>query len=228
MNESAVAALESVKSRVAALRKSGHVPYWRLAFAEFSLGRISDYIQVGALAEASEMTERLVRWLDSHERKDGETKKTDCRVPLWTADFVKNEIETFRKGMLAQNYLIPVAERIVFSGGMDRAQQFLAEGNFDGAYAELLTLRSQLVVRLHRSYRARAAMLLYNSRQGTPGRATLPSGTVVGPYNAERTLESTLSLVGERDAIWVEDFLELYDGLSRVADRLAPIERKKR
>lgn len=227
MNET-LAGLESVKNRVAALRKSGHVPYWRLAFAEFSLNRISDYIQVGALAEASEMTARLVRWLDSHERPDGKIQKTDSHVSLWNESFVQSEIERLKKGMLAQNYLIPVAERIVFSNGMDRAQKLLAERNFDAAHSELLSLRSQLIFRLHRSYRARASMLLYNRRQGTPGQSAMPSGTVVGPYNAEKTLQSTLSLVGERDAIWVEDFLELYDGLSRIADRLAPIERKKR
>jgi hypothetical protein len=57
-----------------------------------------------------------------------------------------------------------------------------------------------------------------------PGTAT---HTAVGLYNSQRTLDGSFALIGERDPIWVEDFLELYDNLVKITDRLAPVEKKK-
>lgn len=227
MTESAAAEYALLKERVDALRKQDRLPYWRMSYADFSLSRISDYIAVGENAEALEMARRLNRWIDSHERELSKTAKPEpIQIALWTAESVQKEIDSVQKKIAKRNYLIPVAERISFSGSMEKAKRLLGEGKPDEAYRELFSLRMQLVSRLHRSYRARAAMILYSRRSVGFGRS--PAGMVVGPYNAERTLESALSLVGERDAIWVEDFLELYDGFSKIAERLAPVEKKRR
>jgi len=40
-------------------------------------------------------------------------------------------------------------------------------------------------------------------------------------------LDGSFALIGERDPIWVEDFLEIYDNLLKITDRLAPVEKKK-
>lgn len=217
----------SVKDRVDALRKKDRLPFWRLAFADFLLARIADYRLLHEDAEASETIRRLNRWVEQHERELSLSEKPqEAKVPLWNRESLAREISEFQKKLSSKKYLIPVAERIAFTKGIEKAQKLIEEGAFDRAYAELFALRSQLVSRLHRSYRARAAMMLYSAHQVGFGHS--PAGTVVGPYNAEHTLENALSLVGERDAIWVEDFLELYDGISKITERLAPLERKRR
>jgi hypothetical protein len=227
MSETLDAEYLALKGKVDELRKKDRLPYWRLAYAEFSLSRIGDYIAVGGEEEAHEMILRLDRWVDEHEKELARsTKPAPAKVSLWNAASIEKELAQIQTMLNAKNYLIPVAERISFSHNMDRAKELLSKGKFDGAYAELFSLRSQLISRLHRSYRARAAMILYS--QHTSGFGHSPSGAVVGPYNAEHTLENALSLVGERDAIWVEDFLELYDSLSKITERLAPQERKRR
>lgn len=227
MKEGAENLYAELKARVDALRKNGRLPYWRLSYAEFSLSRIGDYIAVRREGEALEMGRRLSSWLDSHERELAKTEKpVPAKVPLWNSASIERGLDEIRKKLQAKNYLIPVAERISFANGMDRAKKLLSQSKCDAAYAELFSLRTQLVSRLHRSYRARAAMILYSRH--APGFGRSPKGEVVGPYNAERTLESALSLVGERDAIWVEDFFELYEALSQMTERLSPVEKKRR
>lgn len=218
---------DSVRNRVDSLRKKDRLPFWRLAFADFLLLRIADYRLLHEDAEASETIRRLNRWVDLHERELSLSEKPqNSKVPLWNRESLKKETTEFQKKLSSKKYLIPVAERISFTSGIEKAQRLVEEGSFDLAYSELFALRSQLVSRLHRSYRARSAMMLYSTHQVGFGHS--PTGTVVGPYNAEHTLENALSLVGERDAIWVEDFLELYDGISKITERLAPLERKRR
>ncbi len=217
----------SVKNRVDALRKKDRLPFWRLSFADFLLSRAADYLLLQETDEASDTILRLNRWVEQHERELSLSEKPqESKVPLWNRESLEKEISEFQKKLSSKKYLIPVAERISFTSGIEKAQSLIVEGSFDRAYSELFALRSQLVSRLHRSYRARAVMMLYSTRQAGFGHS--PAGTVVGPYNAEHTLESALSLVGERDAIWVEDFLELYDGISKITERLAPLERKRR
>lgn len=227
MNGSLEAEFAAIRDRVESLRKKDRLPYWRLSFADFSLARIGDYLSLGEASEASEMIRRLSRWVDVHERELAQTEKPrEAKISLWNEKFLEREIAEFEKKLAAKKYLIPVAERIVFSGSLDKARKLIAEGSPDRAYSELFALRVQLVSRLHRSYRARSAMLFYSRHQAGFGRS--PAGAVIGPYNAEHTLENALALVGERDAIWVEDFLELYDGIAKITERLSPVERKRR
>ena len=85
-----------------------------------------------------------------------------------------------------------------------------------------LSAKGPLIVRLRRSYRARlAAVMAYRS-----GNYAQPEGTQVGLYNAQHTLEETLHIVGERDPIWIEDFLEIYNELFRIVEKLNPQEKK--
>lgn len=227
MSEPLETEFAAVRDRVESLRKKDRLPYWRLSFADFSLARIGDYLSLGEDGEAAEMMRRLSRWIDSHERELARTEKPrEAKISLWNEKFLEREIGEFEKKLATKKYLIPVAERIVFSGSLDKARKLISEGSSDSAYTELFALRTQLVSRLHRSYRARSAMLFYSRHQAGFGRS--PAGAVVGPYNAEHTLENALALVGERDAIWVEDFLELYDGIAKITERLAPMERKRR
>ncbi len=227
MSDALDAEFLALKGKVDELRKKDRLPYWRLSYAEFSLSRIGDYIAVGGEDEAREMIRRLNLWVDEHEKELARmAKPVPTKVALWNAAAIEKELTQIQGMLNAKNYLIPVAERISFSHSMDQAKKLLAEEKFDGAYSELFSLRSQLISRLHRSYRARAAMILYS--QHASGFGHSPTGAVVGPYNAEHTLENALSLVGERDAIWVEDFLELYDSLSKITERLAPQDRKRR
>jgi hypothetical protein len=78
-----------------------------------------------------------------------------------------------------------------------------------------------LIARLRRSYRARVvASSVYN------GNYVQPTGSVVGLYNSLHTLEETFHIVGEHDPIWIEDFLEIYNDLFRIVDRLVPQDKK--
>ena len=48
----------------------------------------------------------------------------------------------------------------------------------------------------------------------------------MGPYNSRHTLEETFQVIGERDPIWIEDFLDIYNDLFRIVERLVPQDKK--
>ncbi|MCK9182357.1 MAG: hypothetical protein M0P13_05700 [Fibrobacteraceae bacterium] len=218
----------SVKGHVETLRKSARFPYWRLSYADFSLLRIADYCTVGEEDEAKEMVARLARWVDSHLRELNSVKPPSYpHLIVWNEKELGKEIATVRRTIDSKKYLIPAAERENFSRSLERVEKLVVENKLEKAHSEILSLRSGLVSRLHRSYRARLAVIYHNANIKGFGNP-VPEGVSVGLYNAERTLAGALNLIGERDAIWIEDFLELYDSLSKVADRLAPLEKKKR
>jgi hypothetical protein len=121
--------------------------------------------------------------------------------------------------------LIPAPERDSFSRRLDKIESWIEEVKILKAREDLLAVRLSLIARLKRSYRARTLTFAPQSKNSSISRA---SSSMVGLYNAQHTLENTFSLIGERDPIWVEDFLEVYNNLFKYVERLAVKDKKKK
>jgi hypothetical protein len=140
---------------------------------------------------------------------------------FWNADMLRGIIAQIRNTLTEKKMLVPSTERDAITRRLDLVEKWIAESKILEAHQELLALRSALIARLRRSYRARLASSDYRS-----GSFVQPAGTLVGPYNARHTLEETFQVVGERDPIWVEDFLDIYNDLFRIVERLVPQDKK--
>ena len=154
--------------------------------------------------------------------KDEVLTAENAAAPMcfWGKDFLEKTISQIRETLATKGMLVPPMERESIGRRLKLAEQSIADGNFQEAYDELLALRSSLITRLRRSFRARvSAAQAYRS-------GALPEGSLVGPYNAQHTLEETMHIIGERDPIWIEDFLEIYNELFRVVERLVPQDKK--
>jgi hypothetical protein len=213
--------LDTIRQNMDALRKSGKFPHWRMVYADSLLSRAQDYLAIERTPEAGIVLDKLDRWLSAHKiRENRVTENAAAPMCFWGKDFLEKTIAQIRGTLAAKGMLVPPMERESIGRRLKLAEQSIAAGNFQEAYEELLALRSSLITRLRRSFRARvSAAQAYRS-------GALPEGSLVGPYNAQHTLEETMHIVGERDPIWIEDFLEIYNELFRVVERLVPQDKK--
>ncbi len=210
-----------LKQRVDAIRKTGKVPHWRMVYAEYLLNRAQEYIAVDREPEARLVAAKIDRWIASHTPQAEDHSMTRLQpIEFWNKGLLSDISAQIKKTLSAKRLLVPSTERDSILRRLDVVEGWIGEGKFLKAHDELLSLRSALIARLRRSYRARlAAASVY---QG----GSLPPGTQIGPYNARHTLEETFHIVGERDPIWVEDFLEIYNELFKIVERLVPQEKK--
>jgi hypothetical protein len=197
------------------------MPHWRMVYADVMLSRAQDYIAIDRTSDAKIVLDKLDRWLESHKIRDAKVvENASTSMCFWSKDFLEKTISQIRGTLVGKVMLVPPMERESINRRLKSSEQFIADGKFQEAYEELMALRSSLITRLRRSFRARiSAATAYKS-------GLQPEGTLVGPYNAQHTLEETIHIVGERDPIWIEDFLEIYNELFRVVERLVPQDKK--
>ena len=214
--------IESIRRSIDSIRKSGTLPHWRMVYAERLLERAGDYVAIDREPEAGMVLDKLSRWVSTHEPKvKPEATVEKNPMVFWNAKMLSDMVERIRTTLAQKKMLVPSTERDAILRRMDTVCKWIEESKFLEAHDELLSLRSALIARLRRSYRARLASSDYRS-----GSFVQPAGTLVGPYNARHTLEETFQVVGERDPIWVEDFLDIYNDLFRVVERLVPQDKK--
>lgn len=213
--------LDTIRQNMDTIRKTGKFPHWRMVYADNLLSRARDYLAIDRTPEAGIVLDKLDRWLSVHKvRENKASENVAAPMCFWGKDFLEKTIAQIRDTLATKGMLVPPMERESIGRRLKTAEQNVAESRFQEAYDELMALRSSLITRLRRSFRARvSAAQAYRS-------GTLPEGSLVGPYNAQHTLEETMHIVGERDPIWIEDFLEIYNELFRVVERLVPQDKK--
>lgn len=215
--------LDILRQSIDAIRKTGKLPHWRLVYADNLLNRAGEYLAVDRLPEAGMVADKLDRWISTHMPKEENSGRfMDNPMVFWNEEILGKISEQIKRTLANKRMLIPNTERDTTLRRLNTVEAWIKAGEFLMAHEELLSLRSALIARLRRSYRARQAVV--NAYQ--QGGFTQPAGALVGPYNARHTLEETFHVVGERDPIWIEDFLEIYNDLFRIVERLVPQDKK--
>lgn len=214
--------LDTLKQSIDAIRKSGKLPHWRMVYADNLLTRAGEYVAVDRLSEARMVADKLDRWIVTHTPKvDADNRFADNPMVFWNAEILGSISDRIKRTLNEKRSLVPNTEREIILRRLNLVEEWVKNGNFIAAHEELLSLRGTLISRLRRSLRARlVAVDLYQ------GNVVQPAGSLIGPYNARHTLEETFHVVGERDPIWIEDFLEIYNDLFRIVERLVPQEKK--
>lgn len=214
--------LDTLRQEIDAIRKTGKLPHWRMVYADNLLNRAGEYVAVDRLPEAGMVADKLNRWISTHKPKDDDVNRfSENPMVFWNDQILGGISEQIKKTLNDKRMLIPNTERDTILRRLNVVESWIKDGNLLAAHEELLSLRGALIARLRRSYRARQAVVAAY-QQGV----SQPEGTLVGPYNARHTLEETFHVVGERDPIWIEDFLEIYNDLFRIVERLVPQEKK--
>ncbi len=214
--------LSEIKASIDAIRKTGKLSHWRMVYADTLCTRAQEYMAVDRYPEAKLVAEKLERWIKAHEPALV-TNTGDVRPPMifWNADLLNTIVGRIRSTLSTKKMLVPATERDSINRRLNVVEEWIQKGEFLVAHDELLALRSALIARLRRSYRARVvASSVYS------GGYVQPTSSMVGLYNSLHTLEETFHIVGEHDPIWIEDFLEIYNDLFRIVDRLVPQEKK--
>lgn len=218
--------LNELRTNLDSIRKSGKIAYWRLSYAENLFARAGEYVLVGREPEALETCSRLDKWLARHLPKISEKPREMPPIVAFNAEYLKNVLASIRETLDKKRPLIPVPERESALRHLDMLGKMLERGELRRLHDETLALRGSLIARLKRSYRARSALLpLKNAFKQT---SALPPSAMIGLYNSQKTLENAFDLIGERDPIWVEDFLEVYSELFRYVETLSPEKKTKK
>ena len=214
--------LSEIKASIDAIRKTGKLSHWRMVYADTLYTRAQEYVAVDRYPEAKLVAQKLDRWIQAH-KLALETNKGDARPPMifWNADLLNNIVKRIRSTLEMKKMLVPSTERDSINRRLNIVDGWIQKGEYLVAHDELLALRSALIARLRRSYRARIV-----ASSAYSGGYVQPAGSTVGLYNSLHTLEETFHIVGEHDPIWIEDFLEIYNDLFRIVDRLVPQEKK--
>ena len=214
--------LSGIKESIDAIRKTGKLSHWRMVYADTLYTRAQEYVAVDRYPEAKLVAQKLDRWIQAH-KLALETNKGDARPPMifWNADLLNNIVKRIRSTLETKKMLVPSTERDSINRRLNIVDGWIQKGEYLVAHDELLALRSALIARLRRSYRARIV-----ASSAYSGGYVQPAGSTVGLYNSLHTLEETFHIVGEHDPIWIEDFLEIYNDLFRIVDRLVPQDKK--
>ena len=214
--------LSEIKASIDAIRKTGKLSHWRMVYADSLYTRAQEYVAVDRYPEAKLVAQKLDRWIQAH-KLALETNKGDARPPMifWNADLLNNIVKRIRSTLETKKMLVPSTERDSINRRLNIVDGWIQKGEYLVAHDELLALRSALIARLRRSYRARIV-----ASSAYSGGYVQPAGSTVGLYNSLHTLEETFHIVGEHDPIWIEDFLEIYNDLFRIVDRLVPQDKK--
>lgn len=215
--------IDNIRKGMDEIRKSGKLTHWRMVYADTLLNRCEEYVAVDRFPEASRVLDKLDRWILTHAPKEEDVSQNETLpMTFWDKDMLGRIVSQVRSTLNEKGPLVPSTEREAINRRLKIVEQWINESRFLDAHDELLALRSSLIARLRRSYRARfSAATSYRS-----GNYTQPAGSLVGLYNAQHTLEETFHIVGERDPIWIEDFLEIYNELFRIVDKLVPQDKK--
>lgn len=214
--------LSEIKASIDAIRKTGKLSHWRMVYADTLYTRAQEYVAVDRYPEAKLVAQKLDRWIQAH-KPALEMNKGDARPPMifWNADLLNNIVKRIRTTLETKKMLVPSTERDSINRRLNIVDSWIQKGEYLVAHDELLALRSALIARLRRSYRARIV-----ASSAYSGGYVQPAGSTVGLYNSLHTLEETFHIVGEHDPIWIEDFLEIYNDLFRIVDRLVPQDKK--
>lgn len=214
--------LSEIKQSIDAIRKTGKLSHWRMVYADTLYTRAQEYVAVDRFPEANLVVQKLERWLNAHQPALV-TNVAESRPPMifWNAELLNKIVGRIRMTLSSKKMLVPSTERDSINRRLNLVESWIQKGEFLVAHDELLALRSALIARLRRSYRARiVASTAYS------GNYMQPTSSMVGLYNSLHTLEETFHIVGEHDPIWIEDFLEIYNNLFRIVDRLVPQDKK--
>lgn len=215
--------IDEIRLNVDDIRKSGKLPHWRMVYADTLLNRAQEYVAVDRLPEAELVLEKLGRWVKTHMPKmEASSQSESLPMMFWNKDLLMGVVLQIRKTLSVKGMLVPATEREAINRRLKIVEQWVNDSKYMEAHEELLSVRASLIARLRRSLRARIAATTAYQR----GSFSQPSASLVGLYNAQHTLEETFHIVGERDPIWIEDFLEIYNDLFRIVDRLVPQDKK--
>ena len=214
--------LSEIKAGIDAIRKTGKLSHWRMVYADTLCTRAQEYVAVDRFPEANLVVQKLERWLKAHQPAL-ETNTGNVQPPMifWNAELLNKIVGRIRMTLSSKKMLVPSTERDSINRRLNLVESWIQKGEYLAAHDELLALRSALIARLRRSYRARVV-----ASSAYRGNYVQPTSSMVGLYNSLHTLEETFHIVGEHDPIWIEDFLEIYNNLFRIVDRLVPQDKK--
>lgn len=206
------------RERLQNFQRDAEVPWWKFSFAESLLEKAFDYFDVGQERMGAKVLMRLKVWLMRHEsHQERQAEKPNDTEPfrdVWDSERLKDELDALYQKLIGYQSLIPRVELEDFKHSWRELQQLHREGELE--LQHLRKLRVKLIQRVKQSLHAVGSLRVLNARVDADIQVE-----GIGPYNNRYNFGETFKLLSSSDPIWAGDFLELYNSLFGLEDKIA-------
>ena len=141
----------------------------------------------------------------------------------WTAEYLQKEISRLDNAFKQRRILLPIPERDGFLKQLSYAKKLLDNEEKEEAQGIIFEVRKLWLRRMLRSQRAWARVY---KQQREPKTSFKVKGSAAGPYNSILAVHQFTEIIGERDPIWVEDMLDLYNNLFNYQEKFGSFAKK--
>jgi hypothetical protein len=221
--------IDALQQRLTALHQEHSLPWWRLAYPNFMIQRAREYHALGLSAESEMSASRVKLWLQKFSAQTApidapkaEPAAVMVKTP-WNQAYLQGEISRLQQAFAQRKMLLPIPERDAFQRQLNQAQQLLQSAETSAAKSIIFEVRKAWTRRMLRSQRAWNRVLL---QQGESQRSFKVKGAAPGPYNSSAAIHRFTEVISERDPIWVEDMMDLYQNLFAMAEKLGIAPKK--
>ncbi len=209
--------IEEWKERIAQLKKSGSSSMHKFAYAETVLEQVESFFEVGNTAIAERILSRLDTWSDKHSSimlKKDKQKQPKPFANTFSTEFFQKDFKNLTRFFVQKQQYIPKPDKEYISKALADVKTRIESNAYgDLIQDELKEIKKRLFDRLHRSLRAQFSASVFM-------RPFAKIDNQVGPYNNANNLSEVCKLISERDAIWIDDLIQLYGSLYKLEEKI--------
>ncbi len=205
------------QSKLRDFQITNEIPYWKFSYVESLLSKSFDFYDVGQDSLGERTLVRVAKWLETHKNSNRENVDVGPYEPftnVWSHEWFGGQLNLLRDRLQDFRHLIPRFEFDEINHNFKLLSEKLNQDEL--RLEELNELRIWVIDRIHQSYGAigdmEALKSIVQSDIQIDG---------IGPYNNRYNFGEAFKILSSADPLWVGDFLDLYNTLFGLEDKVA-------
>ncbi|MGL1901833.1 MAG: hypothetical protein OCC49_06840 [Fibrobacterales bacterium] len=205
------------KKRIAQLKSDTVSGTHKYAYADTIIIQAESFLLVGNEPIALRLIERLDTWAErqgKHLKIKEITKDFTPFANTFGPELLEREFKNLKRFFINKQLYIPKPDKESIASELADIQKKLSEKVPPNTIQQdIQTVKKRLFDRLHRSLRAQFSASVFM-------RPFAKIDNQVGPYNNANNVSEVCKLISERDAIWIDDLIQLYGSLFKLEDKI--------
>ncbi|MGL1937166.1 MAG: hypothetical protein OCD01_19215 [Fibrobacterales bacterium] len=209
--------IDEWKKRITQLKSDTVSGTHKYAYADSVVTQAETFLLVGNESVALRLLERLDIWADrqgAHLQVKSKTHQFTPFANTFGPDLLEREFKNLKRFFINKQLYIPKPDKESIASELADIQKKLSEEVPPSTIQQdIQTVKKRLFDRLHRSLRAQFSASVFM-------RPFAKIDNQVGPYNNANNVSEVCKLISERDAIWIDDLIQLYGSLFKLEDKI--------
>lgn len=194
------------------------IPWWKFSYAESLLNKAFDFFDVNQDQLGLQVLNRLESWMHSHQKsvqeQDDSPQEWAPFSGLWSQELLEEQLQILEGKISAYQALIPKVELEGFRHRLGQLQLVNQSGELE--LSDIRNLRVQLIDRVRQSLGTMGDLKFLKEKVKNELHVE-----TIGPYNNKYNFTEAFNILSSSDPIWAGDFLELYNSLFGLEDKVA-------